>query len=291
MKTKYVLLCVAAGLLCGCTHLQQREMKLSRQLAEESKALTTGVVDVLELQPAEERDRFTETALTFARQDQRIEGLPLKPFDARALLEVKEEGSRMIASTNGLGESESFAQKRSGTPWKYWQQGPLSLPVEVRKRFAYQDQLRAKEFMVKEKLMDFGVAHEEERNERIKAWTKWLGGGSLLVGGLVALCIFFPMAIPIVGRILGWLVGKIPGVAGAVGVVSTKAFDAVVAAIEKTKGDLAEGSDSRMGNEMGGREAAGETARSMMSELHLNLSRVMDAEHKALVRKRKGALA
>jgi len=39
------------------------------------------------------------------------------------------------------------------------------------------------------------------------------------------------------------------------------------------------------------RSQCGETARSMMSELHLNLSRVMDAEHKALVRKRKGAVA
>ena len=266
MNTKNVILVLVAGAFCGCTHLKRTETIVSRQLAEESRALTTGVVDALQLQPPEERDRFTEVALEFARQDQRIEGLPLKSFDAPAVVE----------STNVAGNGTMVA---------------TFLPSEVKRRFAFQDRLRAKEFAVREKLIDIGVAHEEERNARIVAWTKWLGGGSLLAGGLVALCVFFPAATPIVGRLLAWLVGKIPSLAGAAGVVSTKAFDAVVSAIEATRrsqngGRGETGPTIRAGNQLDGKEES-----VLLDELHLNLSRAMDAEHKALVRKRKSAMA
>src|SRR3954471_11645997 len=127
MNTKNVILVLVAGAFCGCTHLKRTETIVSRQLAEESRALTTGVVDVLQLQPPEERDRFTEVALEFARQDQRIEGLPLKSFDAPA----------MVESTNVAGNGTMVA---------------TFLPSEVKRRFAFQDKLRAKEFAVREKL-------------------------------------------------------------------------------------------------------------------------------------------
>src|SRR4051812_27210787 len=87
VKVVKLALCVAAGgLITGCTHQAARRGKVSLKLAEESKALTTAVVDALQNQPAPQRDVYTETALTFARQDQRVEGLPLEPFDVVALL-------------------------------------------------------------------------------------------------------------------------------------------------------------------------------------------------------------
>src|SRR3954466_1997738 len=70
----------------GCTHTAAKRTKVNDALAEESRALTTAGVDSLQSQPATNRDAFTVTALAFAKQDQRVEGLPLKPFDVPALL-------------------------------------------------------------------------------------------------------------------------------------------------------------------------------------------------------------
>src|SRR5438094_410616 len=70
----------------GCSHTAAKHNKASEALTEESRALTTAVVDSLQSQPATNRDVYTTTALAFAKQDQRVEGLPLKPFDVPALL-------------------------------------------------------------------------------------------------------------------------------------------------------------------------------------------------------------
>lgn len=254
MKTKYVNSIASLALLAGCA-LPSRKATLDLRLREESRALTTAVVDVLNSQPTASRDIYTLSALEFARQDQRIEGLPLKPFATTALLATNTNLSPAIAAQQ---QSEAKA--------------------EFRQRFHYQDQLLARATSVDEKLIASGLIREEERVARWRFWLKWLGGGSILLGGFIALCLFFPVAIPIVGRLLAWFVSKIPALAGTAGVVSVKAFDAIVRGIEQTKStstNVALGNDST------------ERAPFDPSALHLNLSRAMDASHKALVRKRK----
>src|SRR5688572_14109407 len=106
MKTKYVLIMLFSILCTGCTYFQKKETRLTGILAEESKALTTAVVDVLHLQPPEERDRFTATALEFATQDQRLEGLPLKPFDARGLVGVENLNSKSVETLKSYGRGD-----------------------------------------------------------------------------------------------------------------------------------------------------------------------------------------
>src|SRR4051812_1702055 len=177
MKTIKVLKMLSVLALTGCTHLHKSQTKLGRQLAEESRALTTGVVDALQLQPPDHRDLFTATALEFARQDQRLEGLPVKPFNAPALVETN------------LAPAEVETHRTEAR-------------ADLQRRFALENKLLARQFAVTEKLLDFGIEHETARNARIRAWTKWLGGGSLLIGALVALCTFFPAAAPLVGRLL-----------------------------------------------------------------------------------------
>jgi hypothetical protein len=245
---------LASGLMSGCTHYAARREKVSIKLAEESKALTTAVVDVLQNQPSTNRDLYTETALTFARQDQRVEGLPLEPFDVVGLL------------TNSPAARE-----------------------EVTERFAAEEKLIAARAKVDEKLINFGERAEAERNRRIGWWTRVSTLGLGLIAGCVALCVFCPLALPLVGRGLGWLVGKLPGLASAVGVVSVKAFDAVVRGVEKAKKQNSPVAPTvPVANTF---QTSGDSRRdkaTWIEQLENNLSREMDAAHKALVRSRKG---
>ncbi|MGZ8939563.1 MAG: hypothetical protein ACXW32_10175, partial [Limisphaerales bacterium] len=95
---------------------------------------------------------------------------------------------------------------------------------------------------------------------------------------------FVPASLPLLGRMLAWCVGRFPALAGMAGVVSVKAFDAVVKAIERTKSAQPfQNHPHQFGN-------LSATA-PRLDELHWQLSREMDAAHKALVRKRKTALA
>jgi hypothetical protein len=122
-----------------------------------------------------------------------------------------------------------------------------------------------------------------------------------LIGGAVALFAFCPIALPICGRFLAWLVTKIPSLSSGLGVVSVNAFDAILRGIEKAKEEkrlskisatsqvaptvpvantlLKTSGDSRRGPE------------NWIEQLHNHLSREMDAAHKALVRARKTKLA
>jgi hypothetical protein len=260
MNYKTVIWTLSAAALVGCSTAKVQH-QLNTRLEEESRALTTGVVDALNLQPPERRDQFTVTALQFARQDQRIEGLPIKPFATQAL--VGGAANLMTAS------QKASEQKRAR--------------AEVRDRFALQDQLRSRQIRAGQKLLEVGIRQDEQHAARVRFWLKWLGGGSLILGGIIALCVFFPVAIPIIGRLLAWLVAKLPALAGAAGVVGVRAFDAVVRAIEQSK-TTAE--SARLGNETG-QFASGIDP----GALSLNLSRFMDADHKALVRHRKARVA
>jgi hypothetical protein len=242
-------------LFCGCTHLASKRAKAHGELEEHSRALTTAVVDALQLQPPDLRDSYTEFALRVAREDQRVEGLPLDPIAVEPFVQPDR--------TNALPK--------------------IKAERALQARFTEIEKLLAVEKRATDRLLDFGATQEEHQNASRLRWTKWIGGTALLLGGIVALCVFFPVAIPIFGRILGWIVSKIPSLAGAIGVVSVKAFDAIVRGIERTKSDP--GSVSRLPN-----QAVTASNDDWRAQLHLNLSREMDAAHKALVRARKTAL-
>jgi len=262
------------GATNGCTHHASRIQHNGERLREESRALTTAVVEALQSQPAPERDAYTLTALEFAKQDQRVEGLPLQPFDVPALL-----GGMGITNcpATALIAPAQFDEARE----------------EVAERFEIQNKLLAALAKEESALVQMGAQAEASRNQRITRWTKFSLGTFTFLGGAIALFVFFPVAIPVAGRFLGWLVGKLPGLANACGVVSVKAFDAVVRAIEKTKQQssgaaptvpvanafIAPG-DSRRG-----------PSEDFVESLQTQLSREMDAAHKALVRARKTQLA
>lgn len=84
-------------------------------------------------------------------------------------------------------------------------------------------------------LLEEGKKYEEEHNRSLlrRIWTWTLG--TFGIGGLVALCILFPAVVPLLGSILGWLIGKIPILAHYLGVVGTSAYSRAVTAIQESK--------------------------------------------------------
>jgi len=238
--------------LSGCTHWAVRQQETSANLAEESRVLTTAVVDTLNAQPTTNRDEYSEVARRLATQDQRLEGLPEQPLPVRPL--IKEERDTLAVAGDR-------------------QPGPARAALE--ERFEEQNRLITRARRAEGKLQTMGAQAEAERNARISRWTKWLSFGGLGLGGLVALMVLVPVCIPLLGRLLAWLAGKLPSLAGALGVVSLRAFDALVRGVERWKESSRQGSLS-------------EAQRTAIEALETNLSREMDAEHKELVRARKG---
>ncbi len=209
------------------------------------------MVDTLGLQPADHRDGHTTLALQLAREDQRIEGLPLDPIAVAPL----------------LNPTNAVARARAAQ--------------DLRDRLASIEPLLRKERRAAERLQELGERHEAEQNAARWRRFKWGGGLTVILGGLVALLILVPAAAPILGRILAWVAGKLPSLAGALGVVSVRAFDAVVNGIERARGE--DQGPAGLSNDGAGPRPGfvGWTA------LESSLSREMDASHKALVRVRK----
>lgn len=241
----------------GCSHFAHARLKTRTALDEESRALTTAVVDALQLQPVERRSGETQLALDLAREDQRVEGLPLDPIKVEPLLAAADTNSAAVAEHQ-------------------------SAVAALATRFAHIDQLLKRERNAEQQLRLYGERFEQERNRRTLRLAGLWGSGSFGVAGLVLLCLFCPALIPIAGRVLSWIVAAWPRLAGWAGVVGVHAFDAIVKAVEQTK---TEPSDERpaLSNQ------SVESTRAL-DRLHLNFSREMDRQHKALVTARKGAL-
>lgn len=270
MKTNKIielsLQSLLTAVLLGCASTARNKSKVEQAIAEESRALTTAVVETLQLRPADRRDEYTAVALEFAKQDQRLEGFPLDPFELSPLF--------------------SGDQKEK-----------LGAQEEVQERFARQHELVEQQRKLERKLVELGAIGEEKQARRTRFLAKWITGGTVLVGGVVAVCIFFPIGIPILGRVLGWVVGKLPNLAGAVGVVGVKAFDAIIRGIEKTRSHPITAAapavlTPREGleNEDSRRDGPGSKP-NWMEGLEANLSKAMDADHKRLVKSRKRAVA
>src|ERR1700759_9909 len=128
----------------GCTHFAKTHAKAKHELEEHSRALTTAVVDTLQLEPAAERNQHTTLALQLAREDQRIEGLPDVPIPVEPLLGI-------FPSNTPPAVAQS-AQEKAG--------------AALENRFARIEKLLTREHAAEERLQDFGATYEAERDER-----------------------------------------------------------------------------------------------------------------------------
>ena len=199
---------VIIALGSGCTHVASSRHRVTNQLTEHSRAFTTAVVDALQLQPTDQRDQFTSTALQLAQLDQRVEGFPLKPIPVEELIDPTGSQPQAQATARAdLASRELTVQK-----------------------------LLSKQHQNEERLLAFGERFEVERNQQRLAWFKRGSAALVIIGAFIALFVLcpalIPVIIPIAGRLLAFCVGRFPALAGSAGVVSVKAFDALVEAIE-----------------------------------------------------------
>ena len=249
----FCIQCVLISLL-GCVNVASRHLRQQNSLHEESRALTTAVVDTLQAQPAPERDAYSTTALLFARQNQKLIGLPDKWIDVDAIIHSNQQARALLTV-----------------------------------RFERQNKLLTETKAVERQLLDLGERKAEETATHRFRWFTGISSFLLVIGGFICLCIFCPVALPLIGHFLGWLIGKVPALAGAVGVVSVKAFDAVVRGIERSKSQYKKAGDSNGTLTNGSAFASNERNQTIF--LEESLSREMDASHKALVQQRKTTLS
>lgn len=200
--------------ITGCSHVATKRAqadkaltKSNEQLAEQSRALTTAVVDSLNLAP---QNPPTNLARRFAIADQEIEGLPLNRIPVTAALS---------GDTNVANDIEDRF-------------------TEINSIRAHNKQLAQALRERDSALMELGVQYEAEKNKSLWFRIKTAIAGTLGFGGLIALCIFCPAVIPIITRGLAWIVAKVPQLAGALGVVGKDAFDAVVKAVGLAREEL-----------------------------------------------------
>jgi hypothetical protein len=230
----------------GCTFARKHLLRVTQKadtnqvaLSEEVKANNTAAVDALYHAPT---NRATNLAISFTKRNQQILGLPLTPFDVEGMLSDNKEALREFETR--FDHQEKLMQENA------------AIQAELNK--------------TKEQLVEMGKKYEAEHNQNIVSRVWHWALSTLGIGGLIALCVFCPAVIPIFARILAWIVSKVPSIAGAIGVVSTKAFDAVVVGVQNGKAKL----------EAGGNKDA----------LHTELAKALDIDHKALVDARKAVL-
>lgn len=193
-------LCAIISLNSGCTYLASKSTRLNKSMTEAGRMNNTAAAEALNTQPSTNRDAHTEIARLFVEQNRRVLGEPAKPFAVLPLI-----------------QSNAQAQ------------------VSLQHQFDDQNKVVAQERKTQEKLLDYGVKYEEARNARISWWTKWISIFGGTIGGIIALCVFVPVVIPLLFRLLTWVVGKIPTIGSWLGVVGYDAYKRAVVGIQECK--------------------------------------------------------
>ena len=236
-------------LLSGCTYDGAAKRKAQRALEPGLQRMVTGTVDSLHALPTTNRTEHTVVATRLAEQAQLIAGTPAERIDVDPLIRAEHQRQSAYAA----GTNVTLDPIASGAERK--------LAAEI----AAQGKLVAREREATQALVERGEVAEAQRNSRIKRWFAWLSFGGLGIGGVIALMVFVPVSIPLLGRLLASAVSAFPKLAGFVGVVGTKAFDGVVKGVENAKSELG----------------------FKQQDLLDSLSKAMDQDHKDLVRARR----
>jgi len=269
MRWPFIILIPCAALLGGCTHNAHKLVKLNPDATERARELVQGA------------------ALANAAADQgvvyiaAVAGTNAVPMASNDVARVARAAATVKRATGAAAMQLSRAGGILGAPAMDQSERIAALLSEnaaiagaahaadvarIKQESAWMTEKRELEA----KLIDYGTKYEAERNKSIahRFWfwfTGLLGVGT--IGGIIALCVLCPavgaIALPILGRLLGWLVGVMPKLAGFLGVVGNGVVNKIVAGVEAFKGKVDAGT---------------------VATLDTTLSGSMDASHKAIVR-------
>lgn len=208
--------------LPGCTFFGSKEGKQrsavtanQNQIDEEVRANNTGAVDALQVAPT---NAATVLAKRLTMKNQQLIGLPLKRLPVDEAL-------------SGMAEAIDSIDQR------------LDLQDHL---IQERDEYKRKYEETRDQLVDMGKKYEAERNKsilsRIWHWTM----ATLGLTGLIALGILCPAIIPIVGKILAWIIGRVPMLGSYFGMVGRDAFKSVVNAVSDIRTELKNSPDPTM---------------------------------------------
>ena len=210
-------LAAAAALLVafsGCTFWRGKQAKVeaatttnAAKLDESARQLTTGALDAVTLAPV---NPPTALAKKFLQRDQEILGAPVQRIDVDALL--ISNVTAMAELTKTFNDQRQLLDERS--------------------------ELQAKLAASTAKLVEMGKAYEAEHNRNILSRIWHWAMGTLGLGGLIALCVFCPAAMPIIGWAVSHAVSVFPLLANYLGVVGKKAFDSTLRAVGDVRTEL-----------------------------------------------------
>jgi hypothetical protein len=217
----WISLAIAVFFLSGCSRFrgafgraQHRSERAQKGVDQDTKQFVSATVDAAKFAQARlPTNAIADVAnalrigIKYGEMAQRGVGLPVERID-------------VLAEVHGDKKAVEAARKLEAAS---------ALRIETRDAMADAELARLKA------LAELGAKYEKEHNQSIvkRTW-HWLIA-TFGIGGVIALCVFFPAIIPIIGRVLGWIVGKIPALAGAIGVVATRAYDRVVGSVELAK--------------------------------------------------------
>lgn len=178
------------------------------ELNRHTRAFVSGTVDALSL--SEDKSKEDLVALNFARKAQEIVGLP-QPGDKIHVEDV------IVANDVAI---ENLADRDKDV-----------IDLSRRKEILGHD-LKDTE----EKLISLGeLKSQEEKDGFFSSMWLWLTGTFGLIGAIAICIVAGPALIPILGQILAWVVGKVPGLISWIGITSSKMTSNIIKGVHDAK--------------------------------------------------------
>jgi hypothetical protein len=184
--------------------IDRKEGELNRH----TKAFVSGTVDALSL--SKDKSKEDLVALNLAQKAQEIVGLP-QPGDK---IHIEDVISSNEVAIENLTDRDTDVIKLS------------------RRKELLGHDLKDTE----EKLISLGeLKAQEDKDGFFSSLWMWLTGTFGLLGAVAICVIAGPALIPVFGQILAWLVGKLPGLIGWVGITSSKMTSNIIKGVHDAK--------------------------------------------------------
>lgn len=207
--------------------------EVQRQVTEKQKQYATATVDALTAPGAPTTNANVIVATEYAKGTQTLVGMPMDRLEVTATI------AQVQAKLEQVAESTTNLQAEVGLVWGALTNGPAGAArKDIAEASALLQKVEALEVKVQqaEDALVSKAAYEEKQGvkrfwQKTGFWSKIV----IVLGGVIALCVFVPAVIPVLGSMVGWVIGKIPSLISFLGVVGKNTFDAVVEGVGNAK--------------------------------------------------------
>ncbi len=242
-RFNYILLLILV--LSGCSTYpfkgskvakeEARLIKLERVASERQRQLSTATLDVLTAPGSPTTNVNVVVATEFARGNQSLSGIPDNRIDVKPILkEMRQSVMELNTESNKVNLEVLLQDLQVGITNPAWAGFQDSLKQDAR---TLSDITEAKGKVEQAKEVLVSKAAFEEKLAVKQFWKRTGFWSKILIigGGLVALVIFVPAVLPVMGAFVSFIIGKIPGLINVLGVVGKGTFDAIIEGVGNGK--------------------------------------------------------